>query len=264
MRRYGYKYRFNPKREIFERSKSFFTMSEYARAGNGRQRIARYEYANPLDGYNYIELGNTTGSSVTVTINHVGQELQKVPNSSRRPPRKGQARPPKIITKNTTITIRLPRYGSSRVPFSKFMKTSTEGVITVTATRPDSVLANIVTHQYSSKPSLNASNLFVLEEAFGDDQYGFYESNPASSLWLSNTASVEAIVNVECLVSGSTMSVVPMTLRPRASAVTKLATCFGGAPSGVVHLNSSLEGVVVGDRIRARSTKGFKVRTRAH
>jgi hypothetical protein len=46
--------------------------------------------------------------------------------------------------------------------------------------------------------------------------------------------------------------------------VAKLATCFGGAASGVVHLNSSITGGVVGDRIRARSTKGFKARARLH
>ena len=264
MRRYGFKYKFNVKKKIFEKNKSFFVMSEYARTGTGRERKVRYEYSNPLDGANYIELGNTTGSPVTVSINHVGQEIQKIPSGSRRPPRKGQARPPKIITKNTTITVGLPGYGSSRVLFSKFIKTSTEGVVTITTNQPDSVLANIVSHQYNSSGNLNASSLFPLEEVFGDDQYGFYESNPASSLWLSNSSSLDAVVNIECLVSGSALNIVPLTISPRSSAVAKLATCFGGAASGVVHLNSSITGGVVGDRIRARSTKGFKARARLH
>jgi hypothetical protein len=260
MRRYGYKFKFNKKKKIFVKSKTFYVMNEPARSGISREHRARFEYVSKFDAQNFIELANTTSSSVTVTINHVGQELKKFPRKKGK--RKQKPKPPKIIYKTTNLTVSLPRYGSSRVPFSRFIKSSTEGVVTISANRPDSILTNIVMNQYNSRRNLNASSNFPVLEVFGDDQYGVYDSNPASALWVSNVASESVAVSIECLVGGNTFNVVPLTIAERSSSVTQLGSCFRGASSGVVRVNSSLPGGILADRVRARSRRAFRGRVR--
>ena len=214
----------------------------------------RFDYSNPLDGENYIELGNTGAQPVQVTLQHTGKEIVK--------PSKGSKQKPKTITKTTTIKVGLGPYGYQRVKFSKWIKTSTEGVVTVVTSMPDVVIGTIVTHQYSGS-LLNASKLFPLGDVFGADQYVFYDGTPASTMMVSNLHPTEATVNIECLRGGEVANVASYVIGGRSSIVHRLSSSCPSGMTGVVHVNSSLFGGIVADRVRAKSIKTFKTRMRA-
>jgi hypothetical protein len=263
LRRYGFKYNGRKGSGTFTRSKSFFVMSENARKASAGDTAIRHEYATTRSGAHHLELANTGVNPITVTITHHGREIRTVRSTTRRASNSRRPAARVRIVKNRTLrAITLPSHGSARLTFSKFIKTSTDGIFTISASRPNSVIANTVAHSYTSKGILTASKLSPVDEVFGDDQHGFYESNVASSVWFSNVTDAEAIASLECVVSGSAVNIIPLTIPPRESAVIKLAACFGGAASGLTRVNSSVRAGVVADRVRSRAPTALSARTR--
>jgi hypothetical protein len=263
LRRYGYRYKRDPENGTITRSKSFFVMSENVRQASAGELAIRHEYPSTRSGLNYLEIANTADKTISVTITHYGQEIRRLPTPSRRisKNRRPTARF-KILKRRTTRSITLPSRKSAQLALSAFIKTSTEGIITISASLPNSVIANTVTHFYSSKGYLHASKLAPIEEVFGDDQLGFYESNVSSAVWLSNVSDTQAIASLECVGGGHAMNIIPLTIPPRESSVAKLPICFGAAGSGIARVNFSIRGGIIIDRIRGRGSSSVSERTR--
>jgi hypothetical protein len=263
MRRYGYTLTFNEADSAFAKSDRFFVMSENARVGATGELVIRNQYDRDTDAYSSLELANTSNSRILITITHVGREIRKVPPATDDQGEPGRAAPIRWRSRKTTIPIRLPSRGSTRVPFSRFIRDSKEGVLTIRSDSPYSVIANVVSHLYTSNDYLSASSLIAMSEVFGDDHYGFYDSMLTKALWLSNTSASKRAATVACLSKGQPLNIIPLTLAPGASASAKLSTCFGNAASGIIHVNSSAPGGFVADRVRFRSSKGLRTRVRA-
>jgi hypothetical protein len=260
MRRYGYAIVQNKKTKAFERGKTFYVMSDYARAGGGERFAARFEYANVLDGESYLEVANTSAQPRGVTIEHTGLELK--PSTKRG--KNGKKLPPKVVFKKTTIRISVPPLGTQRVKFSRFIKGAREGTLAVVSDVADAVFMNIVANTYTAKRVLSASKLSPVPPAFGDEHHGFYESTPPSKLMISNRASEPVTATVSCFVNGGLLNVMAYTVPPSGSVSSKLAACFSGASVGVVHSNSSKLGALAVDRVELRKPSGVKLRSRLH
>lgn len=266
LRRYGYRYVRDKDSGKLTKSNNFFVMSDVARQATPGELVGRYEYPNTTSRFNYLELANTGSAPVKIKMIHYGLQLRSQPNRSRRSSDDSFPSSNRKITNRRESEITLASSNTVRVPFSTFIGKSTEGIIRITSSAPNTVIANIVAHQYTSKGIVNASKLVPLEEVFGVQHLGFYDSRVPNTLWLSNVSQSQVVANLECIISGSVVNTAPLTILPYESAVTRLSSCFGSAASGVVRVNYGsdvvMNGVVVADRVIARNANYLSYRQR--
>jgi hypothetical protein len=258
MRRYGYQIVLNEKTNELEKGRTFYSNSEPARVGDGKRYVARFDYASPMDGENFLEFANTTTKPTTVAIVHLGLEVKR----SDKLDKDGKRIPPKTVSKRTTFRITVPSLGTRRVKFSRFIKTSKEGTVSIVSDKADAVLTNVVAHTYTSRGLLRASKLSMVPPSYGDELYGFYESAPPSTVLISNMASTEVSATVSCFVGGSLVNAVPLSIKAGRSVSTRMATCFKGNNAGLIQVNSSRAGALGVDRVEFRKPSGSKLRSR--
>ena len=258
VRRYGYDVMVNAETRELEKGKTFYAMSEPARVGDGRRSIARFDYASPTDGENFLEFANTTSKSTTVTIEHIGLEVKR----SDKLDKDGNKIPPRTVSKRSTFRIIVPPLGTRRLKFSRFIKTSREGTVSIVSDTSDAVLRNVVTHTYTNKGALMASKLSMLSPSYGDELYGLYDSVPPATIMISNMASTEVSATVSCFVNGSLVNAVPLSIRAGRSVSSKMGRCFAGKRAGLIQVNSSRAGALGVDRVEFRTPSGTKLRSR--
>ena len=257
MRRYGYTIVQSKKTKALQKGKHFFVMGEYARGGDGQRFAARIEYANALDGESYLEVANVSSQPRGVTIEHTGLVVK--PSTKRG--KNGKKLPPKVVSKRTTIRVRVPPLGIQRVKFSRFIKGAREGTLSILSDAPNAILVTMVSNTYSPKRILSASKLSHMSPSIGDELYGFYESVPPSKIMISNMSSERVDATVSCFVHGELVNAQPYIVPPLGSVSSKLAACFGVASAGVVHVNASRLGTLGVDRVELRKPSGSKLRT---
>jgi hypothetical protein len=258
MRRYGYSIVQNKKTKALEKGKTFYVMSEHARASDGGRFVARFDYASPLDAQSFLEFANTTNQPIGVTIEHTGLAVK----SSKPPVKKGKKIPPQVVSKRSVVRVSVPPRGTQRVKFARFMKTSREGTVSIVSDVSDALLCNVVSHSYTPKKLLSASKLSVVTPSYGDEHHGFYESAPPSTILISNMASEQVTATVNCFVGGVLSNAVPLTIPAGGSVLSKMGACFGGTSVGVVQVNSSRAGALGVDRVELRKPSGASLRTR--
>jgi hypothetical protein len=252
VRRYGYKI-LKDKKGIIYKSGVLFVNSELARSGLRDPQITKYEYSNALDRLSYLELGNTLKRSVEVTLVHTGQEIA--------PRKRGSKSPQKTIVKRTTIKLNLNPRSYQRIPFSRFIKTSTEGTLAFSVSEPGAVLVNVVANTYS-KQSLASSKVYSLKDLYGSDQYAFFSANPPTSINIANLNRSTSRVSVECLINGTTVDA-SMFILASQQVATYLpgAACMAGG-SGLVHITADSLSGIIAERSLSRSRRGVRLRIR--
>ncbi len=266
LRRYGYRYRRDKNSGDLIRSNNFFIMSDVARKAAIGELVIRSDYSNTISAANYIELANTGDETAKITITHNGSRFQRVPTRARGGSTSNAPANLRKIASRWERQITIPSRNTTRVPFSSFRGTSAEGIIRFNSSEPNTVIANVVTHQYTSKGLVNASKLVPLEEVFGTEQVGFYDPRIPSALWLANVSQSQVNTNLECIVSGRAVRSLLLSIPPYESLVARLAPCFGPASVGVARLkyrdNLANQAAVVIDRVIARNPKYLSYRQR--